>query len=166
MKTNSLILILTFITLTSCEKVEKFGNFTTYKKLDDKTTYILEIKGDSRNYSYQSDLNLDIKTLKDLGEFLTDTNKVYRKYDISDGTLILELENVDKRTFSTFGKSIYARDNKHIFDSRNCEITKADLESFRPVELKINGHEVTGRDKTNYYFWNEIVSDTTKHEKL
>jgi len=157
--------IVTIIVLIACNKIDSTEKYTIYSKVDDSSTYILIIKGDSRTYSYKSDLKIDIKTLKDYGEFLTDNNKVYRKYDISDETIILELEDVDRKTFSTFGTTIYAHDKYNIFDSRDGKIVTADVESFRPVKTRLNNQIVTGKDKNNYYFWDEILSDTSGLKK-
>ncbi len=106
--------------------------------------------------------SIDNNTLVDYGQFLTDKERVYYKYDFSDGLMIIELQDVDRESFVTFGNSIYARDKNHIFDSRNGIIEQADLESFQTVNIEREDGSVVayGKDKNNYYFWNEIMTDT------
>jgi len=109
---------------------------------------------------YKSSQGIDHETLVDYGEFLTDKNKVYRRYDTSDEVLILELQNVDLETFKPFGNSIYARDKCNIFSSRNGIIEEADVESFEAINIEVNGRLAYGKDKDNYFFWDQIVTDT------
>lgn len=105
--------------------------------------------------------SIDRETLVDHGQFLTDKNRVYRKFDFSDGLMILELEDADRKTFRAYGNSIYARDNKHIFDSRHGIIEQADLKTFQVVHVEMEDRIMKfGKDKFNYYFWDEIVTDT------
>jgi hypothetical protein len=102
----------------------------------------------------------DRKTLKDFGEYLTDTNKVYHRYETDDEVLILELEGADRPTFQTFGSSIYAKDKHHVYDSRHGVIEKADVNTFQVVNIESNGRVAYGKDKDNYFFWNGVVTDT------
>lgn len=154
------ILYLLLITLISCQnEIARTEKYILYKKLDDEKTNILKIKGDKRRYSLSKDLNIDILTLEDFSEFLSDKNKVYRKYDIDNETILFELKDVDKLSFEVYPNSVYCRDSKHVFDSRNGIIENADVSSFEP--LKNNDKGVTARDNINYYFYNQIVKDTT-----
>ena len=153
------------LVLTSCfqNKIETYGKYCVFRKIDDSLTSILTIEGDNRLYTFESKLEIDIESLEDYGEFLKDKNKVYRKYDISDRSLILELNDVDKESFQTIGISIYARDNYHVFDSRNGLIDSADVNSFEIVEIN---NSFFGKDRYNYFFWNRIIKDTIGFEKL
>lgn len=108
---------------------------------------------------------VDRETLIDLGEFLMDKNKVYRKYSTSDETIILELKNVDRESFQSLGKSIYGKDKSHVFDSRNGIIKSADAETFQEINLKEEGLIAYGKDKNNYYFWNNVITDTIELSK-
>lgn len=105
--------------------------------------------------------SIDRETLVDYGQFLTDKNRAYYKFDFSDGLMILELGEADRESFRTFGNSIYARDNNHIFDCRHGIIEQADLETFRVAHVEMeDGIMKFGKDKFNYYFWDEIITDT------
>ena len=123
---------------------------------DNEKTYILKIKGEKRRYSVSKELNIDILSLEDFSEFMSDKNKVYRKYDIDNETILLELNDVDIISFEVYPNSVYSHDSKHVFDSRNGLIAAADVSTFKP--LKKNDHGVTAKDKYNYYFWNKIVA--------
>lgn len=148
------------ISLISCQnEIAKTEKYVLYKKIDNEKTHILKIKGDKRRYSVSKELNIDILTLEDFSEFMSDKNKVYRKYDIDNETVLLELEDVDVLSFEVYPNSVYCRDSKHVFDSRNGMIATADVSTFEP--LKKNDKGVTAKDKSNYYFWNQIVKDTT-----
>ena len=75
--------------------------------------------------------------------------------------MILELKEADRETFSVFANSIYARDKKHIFDSRHGIVEQADLESFHVVHVELENEIMKfGKDKDNYFFWNTIITDT------
>ena len=111
--------------------------------------------------------SIDIETLIDHGEFLTDKNRVYRKYDTSDGTIILELEKVDRNSFRTIGSSIYAKDINYVFDSRHGIIEMADPRTFDTIRFVTDdGAIIYGKDKFNYYFWNEIIKLDTIDNKI
>jgi hypothetical protein len=154
------ILYLFLIGLISCQnEIARTEKYVLYKKIDNEKTYILKIKGDKRRYSVSKELNIDIFTLADFSEFMSDKNKVYRKYDIENETVLLELEEVDVLSFEVYPNSVYCRDSKHVFDSRNGMIANADVSTFEP--LKSNDKGVTAKDKNNYYFWNQIVKDTS-----
>lgn len=127
----------------------EYKNNTQVSKNVIKKDWILEVD------------SIDTNTLIDYGQFLTDKNKVYYKYDSSDGLRIIELQDVDRESFETYGYSIYARDKNHIFDSRHGIIVEADIESFYTVAIEMeDGRVAHGKDKNNYYFWNKIVTDT------
>jgi len=104
--------------------------------------------------------DIDHESLVDYGEFLMDKNKVYRRYNTSDETLILELENVDRNSFMPLGNSIYGKDKQHVFSSRNGIIEGADVGTFEAIHVETNDGVAYGKDKNNYYFWNQVVSDT------
>lgn len=154
------ILYLFLIGLISCQnEIARTEKYVLYKKIDNKKTHILKIIGDKRRYAVSKELNIDIFTLEDFSEFMSDKNKVYRKYDIDNETVLLELNDVDVLSFEVYPSSVYCRDSKHVFDSRNGMITTADVSTFEP--LKSNDKGVTAKDKKNYYFWNQIVKDAT-----
>jgi hypothetical protein len=119
MKVRLLLVLIISVTAFSCNKIVSYGKFTVYQKLDDNTTYILIIDGDPTRYSYKAKLNIDITTLKDLGGFLVDKNHVYSKYEISDVTLILPVEDADRATFRILENPSYAKDKNHVFHFRN-----------------------------------------------
>lgn len=148
------------IGLISCQnEIARTEKYILYKKIDDEKTHILKIKGDNRRYSLSKELNIDISTLEDFSEFMSDKNKVYRKYHIDNEVLLLELDHVDVMSFKVYPNSVYCRDSEHVFESRNGMIATADVSTFEP--LKSNNKGVTAKDKNNYYFWNQIVKDTT-----
>jgi hypothetical protein len=107
------------VAIFSCNKVASYGKYNVYRKLDDPSTYILVVDGDPDRYSYKAKLNIDIKTLEDLGEFLVDKNHVYTKYETDGVTLILALEEADRATFRVMPDSQYAKDKSHVFHYRN-----------------------------------------------
>jgi hypothetical protein len=97
------------------------------------------------------------ESFKDYGNFCTDTNYVYYKYLTSDGMGILIFkDSVDRESFQTFGKTIYAKDKYHIFDCRH-GIIHADLKSFEPYGINKSGETVYGKDKNGFYFWDESL---------
>jgi len=137
-----------------------------FKKKSNSTYHLLTCRYDGLPYLHQLDETIDIESLEDYGEFLADRNYVYFKYLISDGFRIFRLDTADRPTFRSFGKTIYARDKNHIYDSRHGIIENADLESFRPIAVdRETGGSSYGRDKDNYFFWDEIVEDTIELKK-
>ena len=105
--------------------------------------------------------SIDKESLIDFGEFLTDKRKVYYKFKTSCGIIIIELKEADRNTFETFGTSIYSKDKNYIFDSRHGILKQADRETFQAINIKTDdGRIAYGKDKNNYYFWDEIVIDT------
>lgn len=112
------------------------------------------------------DKSFDIKSMQDHGEFWTDRKSVYSKYLTSDGIIIQPLEQVDRATFRTFGRTVYASDKSNIYDSRHGIVRNVDLKSFRVIAVNDKtGKSVYGRDKNNFFFWNEIVEDTVELKK-
>lgn len=151
--------------MISCQnEIAKTEKYLLYNKIDDENTQMLKIKGDNRKYLVNKELMIDIFSLKDFPEFMSDKNKVYRKYDIDIETILLELNDVDIISFEVYPNAVYSHDSKHVFDSRNGLIAAADVSTFKP--LKKNDHGVTAKDKNNYYFWNQIVKDTTGFANL
>lgn len=132
---------------------------TFYMRTSDSTYFHLTCF-DGTAYLKKMNVPIDIQSIEDLGEFLVDKNNVYRYYDTSDGRLIFELEEADRNSFKTFGNSIYAKDKYHVFDSRHGIIEMADVETFKAIRIESNGRRAYGMDKNNYYFWNQIVTDT------
>ena len=140
--------------------IDTYEEFSVYRKIDDNTINILINKIDHKSYSFNSNLKIDIKTLEDHGDFFTDKDRVYYKYDLSDATLIMELEEVDRKSFQTFGNSIYAKDKYHVFDSRHGIVKDADVGTFRAIKIEFDGRIAYGKDKGNYFVWEKIVTDT------
>ena len=137
-----------------------------YKKKSDSSFYFLTCRYDGLAYLNQLSEAIDVESLNDYGEFWTDKNFVYYEYLISDGVQFYRLDTADRATFESFGKTIYAKDKNHIYDSRHGIIKEADLESFRPIAInKETGTSAYGKDKNNYFFWNEIVQDTIELKK-
>lgn len=137
-----------------------------YMKKSDSTHYFLTCSYDGLAYLNQLVNTVDIESLEDHGEFWTDKNYVYYEYLISDGVQFYQLDSVDRATFESFGKTIYAKDKNYIYDSRHGIIKEADLESFQPIATnKETGLSSYGKDKNNYFFWNEIVKDTIELKK-
>jgi hypothetical protein len=141
------------------QKLETYGNYSLFPKLDNDTIFILTDVARDRAYTCKTSGKLDLRTLKNYGESLTDTNGVYRIYDIDGETLIFDLE-ADLHSFQTFGNSMYARDKYHIYHARDGILENADIETFEAIYIKDQGRIADGRDKNNYYFWSEIVTDT------
>jgi hypothetical protein len=141
-----------------------------YMKKSDSTHHFLTCRYDGLAYLNRLANTVDIESLVDHGEFWTDKNSVYYEYLISDGVQFYQLDSVDRETFESFGKTIYAKDKNHIYDSRHGIIREADLESFHPIAINIEtGLSSFGKDKDNYFFWDEIVKDTValkRHLKI
>ena len=148
----------------------EFVKLNIYKKKSDSTFHFLTCRYDGLAYLNQLNETIDIESLKDYGGFWTDDNYVYYEYPMSDGIQFYRLAPADRATFKSFGKTIYAKDKNHIYDSRHGIIKEADLESFKPIAInKETGISVYGKDKSNYFFWNKIVQDTIdlkKHLKI
>ena len=104
--------------------------------------------------------NLNVETAIDFGEWLIDESTVFAWYNTSDGRLLNELEIADRATFTVLDSSIYAKDKNHVYDTRHGIIEKADLETFEAVKIEVDGRVAYGKDKDNYFFWDEIVTDT------
>ena len=156
------ILAIATILLLGCgfNRIESVGKYSVYSKLDDSSTNVLVISGDETSYSYKAKLNIDYATLVDYGEFLADKNKVYRYYETSDVTLILELDGADRASFEALGNSIYAKDKNNVYNSRNGIVEKADVETFVPIHIDTGDKLAHGKDKNHYFFWSQIVTDT------
>ena len=163
-KMRIIINFLVFTLFIGCKDIDEktSSEFSLKKRLFDSAD-ILTHKSSGKTYTCRSNNPIDIKTLKDLGEFLIDKNRVYSFYDISDGILILELDDADRTSFRTYGTSIYGRDKNYVYSSRNGRMESADVKSFEVVN--INGIEY-GKDKNNYFFWDKIVLDTTGFSEL
>lgn len=144
----------------------EFVKLNIYRQKNDSIFYFLTCRYDGLAYLNQLSETIDIESLKDYGEFWTDKNFVYYEYLISDGVQFYRLDTADRATFKSFGKTIYAKDKSHIYDSRHGIIKEADLESFKPIAInKETGISSYGKDKYNYFFWDEIVQDTIELKK-
>lgn len=145
----------------------EFVKLNIYKKKNDSTFYFPTCDYNGSVYLTQLSQSIDVASLEDLGEFWTDKHAVFYEYQTSDGVKLYRLESADRKTFRSFGKSVYARDKDHIFDSRHGIIKDADLESFQPIAVdKETGISVYGKDKYSYFFWDEKVKDTVEFKKL
>lgn len=162
------------------DQIECFGNLNDYQQNEDfeliklniylrktdSTFHLLTCDFDGQAYHRQLDKTVDVVSLDDHGEFWTDRNYIYYEYLTSDGIQLHRLDTADRATFKTFGKTIYARDKDHIYDSRHGIVNMADLDSFRPIVIdKESGASVYAKDKYNYFFWDEIVEDTVELKK-
>jgi len=144
----------------------EFVKLNIYKNKSDSTFHFLTCRYDGLAYLNQLSETIDIESLKDYGEFWTDKNFVYYEYLISDGVQFYRLDTADISSFESFGKTVYAKDKNHIYDSRHGIIKEADIESFKPIAInKETGTSSYGKDKNNYFFWNEIVQDTIELKK-
>lgn len=144
----------------------KFVKPNIYKNIRDSTFHFLTCRDDGLAYLNQLSETIDIESLKDYGEFWKDKNFVYYEYLISDGVQFHRLNIADRVSFESFGKTVYAKDKNHIYDSRHGIIKEADLESFKPIAIdKETESSAYGKDKNNYFFWNEIVQDTIELKK-
>jgi hypothetical protein len=114
--------------------------------------------GCSENDKIAYPKGVDYESLIDHGEYLTDNDKVYRKYVTSDETLILEIESVDRNSFVSIDNSIYGKDKFHVFVSRSGILEQADVKSFQIV--KSSDGKLYGKEKNSYYFWDQIVLDS------
>jgi hypothetical protein len=172
------LLVVTVIILYGCEnsQTQSSREFDITRPLftDDSTIYILTRRKDGANYTYKGKDTIDIETLKQQGEYLIDRHRVYNIYEIEDETLILTMEGIDKSSFHVLEYSMYAKDKNHVY-SRNGIIDNADVATFEAVRIKNKktGSFAYGRDKKNYYFWDQIVTDTIgfgeiirKHKQL
>lgn len=97
-----------------------------YLRKTDSTFHLLTCDFDGQAYHRPLDKTVDVVSLDDHGEFWTDRNYIYYEYLTSDGIQLHRLDTADRATFKTFGKTIYARDKDHIYDSRHGIVNMAD----------------------------------------
>lgn len=146
--------------LASCHsKVDSYGVYSVYKKLDDTSINILVVDTQENGYSYRSNINIDLPSLSNYSQFMVDKNKAYGKYEMDGDCKLIPIAEVDIETFQVLNNSIYAKDKNHVYECRNGIIEKADVNSF---VVDNNG---VGRDKDNEYFWDKVVRDTTIIER-
>ena len=156
---NSLFSFVVLCTISCGHKVDTYGVYSIYTKIDDPSLYTLTIEGDNERYSYRSDISLDLKTLINYSAFLVDKNGAYGKYEMDGGCRIIPIEEADIPTFQVIDNSMYARDRNHVYFSRNGIVDNADPNSFEVI----NGR---GKDKSNFYYWGEIDSSETSDNPM
>jgi len=154
-------IIFFLIVLVSCNTpIEETDNFEFFLQLDDYTTLIIHDKVLDEYYTYHNykDVPIDIYSLKNESSFFTDKLMIYRKYNTSDSCLIIAAPEIDRASFLALEHSVYGKDKNYVYDCRNGVIPKADINSFETLDAKTSN--ATGKDKNNYYFWNQILKDT------
>ncbi|MBK9793753.1 MAG: DKNYY domain-containing protein [Sphingobacteriales bacterium] len=156
------LLILLALCVVSCNnKIESYGPYSIFKKIDDSLTFILTVDNEDESYSYHSNIKLDLKTLVNYHQFFVDKSEAYRKYEMDGDCKIIPIKEADLPTFHVLDNSIYAKDKNHVYDCRNGIITKADVSSFEAINIEGKYSFVTGKDKHHFYFWDKFVTDTT-----
>jgi hypothetical protein len=141
------------------------NNGKLYKKKDDGTNFILTCDSDGQMYLRQIQTKIDMVTAQKLGQYWIDRNNVYGNYNTSDGEMLYKIEEADVKSFQNLGNSIYGKDKNYVYDTRYGIIKYADLKTFKPIYKKGEITSSYGRDKNNYFFWNEIVVDTIEFKK-
>lgn len=140
----------------SCTEIESHGIFSIHQNLGDKDIHFLVIKGENTSYDFDTSVRLDLKTLKNLGEYIVDKSNAYGKYDIDGSAYLNKLAGVDIRSFQVIKNSVYAKDKNYVYTSRQGQIKEADVNSFEVMPDTIKWP--MAKDKYNYYFWNEVVT--------
>jgi len=125
-----------------------------------KSIYVLTCDYDGHLYLRPIKMKLDFESIKQDGQFWVDKNHVYGNYDTSDGEMIYRIKEADVRTFETFGNSIYAKDKNHIYDTRHGKLENVDKRTFTPIYKKGESSTAFGKDKSHFYFWDEIIEDS------
>jgi hypothetical protein len=143
-------------------RVDTYGSYSIYKKIDDSSTFILTIDNENESYTYQSNIKLDLRTLVNYHQFFVDKNGAYSKYEMDGDCTISPIKEADLPTFHVLDNSIYAKDKNYVYDCRNGIIGQADVNSFEAIDMEGKYSFVTGKDKDHYYFWDKLVTDATE----
>lgn len=141
------------------------ANNKLFQKRSDKSIHILTCNIDGHIYLRAIKTNIDFKTAKEIGEFWIDKNHVYGNYETSDGEMLYKIPEANVKSFKTFDNSIYGKDDKFVYNIRHGKVENADSKTFMPVYIKDYHSTAWGKDKSNYYFWDEIVKDTIEFKK-
>ena len=158
MKRIVIILGVCFILFTySCTEIESHGIFSIHQNLDDEDIHFLVIKGENTSYHFDMSVKLDLKTLKNLGEYIVDKSNAYGKYDMDGSAYLNKLAGVDIRSFQVIKNSVYAKDKHNIYTSHYGQIRNVDIESFEVINN--SNSEALAKDKYNYYFWDEVINN-------
>jgi hypothetical protein len=113
---------------------------------------------------HQLPYDIHFESFESLGEYAVDKDAVYHYYMTSSGNKILLLEGADRASFQVFEGTIYAKDNRYVYDSRHGIIEEADLETFEPLlDFDI---KPLAKDKHHIYFWDKIIEDTNSIQGL
>jgi len=159
---NTLLLLLALCVISCNNKIDSYGPYSIYKKIDDSLTFILTVDNEDESYSYPSNIQLDLRTLVNYHQFFVDKNGAYSKYEMDGDCKIIPIKEADLPTFHVLANSIYAKDKNYVYDCRNGIIAKADVNSFEAINMEGKYSFVTGKDKNHYYFWDKFVTDTTR----
>lgn len=160
---NSIKLLILFLFFLSCDySTSKYEHvkLNIYRNADNET-YVYETFAVGIGKVYRPiPHNLNIESAVDFGEWLVDDSTIFAWYETSDGRLLIENKDADRATFTVLDSSIYAKDKNHIYDTRHGIIENADVETFEAFKINVDGRIVFGKDKNNYFFWDEVITDT------
>lgn len=157
---NNLVYFLLITCAISCTKYEHV-KLNIYRSSSDGSLVYETLAEDVGKVYRPVPIKLNLETAVDYGEWLVDDSTVFAWYETSDGRLLVELESADRASFVVLDSSIYAKDKYHVYDTRNGIIENADLETFEAIKIEVDGRVAYGKDQDNYFFWNEILSDTS-----
>jgi hypothetical protein len=155
------ILTISLFSIACNKKVDSYGPYSIYKKIDDSSTLILTVDNEEKEYSYDCNIKLNLKSLVNYNQFFVDKNGAYRKYETDDNITIIPIINADLNTFQVLDNSIYAKDKNNVYDCRNGGIDNADINTFEAIKPGGKNSTATGKDKNHYYFWNKIEMEST-----
>ena len=143
-----------------------YKNGKLFKNKGSKTVSILTCDIEGEMYYRDVQTEIDIYTAIKKGEFWIDENHVYGNYETSDGEMPHKIEDADVKSFQSLKNSVFGIDKDYVYSTRHGKIEFADSRTFKPI-FPSKGSTTTayGRDKTNYFFWDEIIEDTIEFKK-
>jgi len=157
---------------------EKMKNFTgdknyvkafndIYRSKLDSSLRLLTCSYDGELYLRELSIDIDLSTAVEQGEFLYDKKNLYGYHSTSDGDMLYKIENVDISSLEILGNSIYAKDKNFVYSCRHGIIKEADASSFMLIYQHAEDKgSAYGKDNSNYFFWNEIISDSVAIEGI
>ena len=83
-----------------------------------------------------------------IGEFYLDKYALFGNYQTSDGVRVWKITDRKNGPITVLGCSIFAKDDKYVYTTRNGIIKGADPNTFVVNE----GNGARGKDKDNFYF--------------
>lgn len=143
-----------------------YQNGKLFRKRNSGIVSILTCDLEGEMYFRDIQTDIDIYTAQENGEFWVDVNHVYGNYETSDGEMPYKIESADVQSFQNLKNSVYGIDKDYVYSTRHGKIESADSKTFKPIFID-EGSATTayGKDKMNYFFWDEIIEDTIEFKE-